>query len=263
MFLKKHDKGCKKNIVIFMLTVVMVLAMTAPVPVLANEIRVDGFSEDWADKPETYVYNWDNSDNCWIHGVWVDGICYKTPRGEYSTDVRHLVQAYKDETGIAVRIVFSRDYQAEVNSDDYNFIFGNKGTKFRLSDKSGNSITNVVKSMKPGIHRVVLRHADGSISGREVAGSAAVLKIPKDRVNCEFEFFIPYEAFKAQNGAITANDSASVVLWNANIMYDRIYIEGAPTGAFVSAMVGLGLAGAFFVKKSGMIDRVKNRKTKV
>lgn len=256
MFIKKH-------VIVFVLTALLVLMTGAPVSVLAGEIRVDGFSEDWEDKPGTYVYNWDNSQNCWVHGVWINGKPYYTAEGEYSTDVRHYLQAYKGESGIAVRVVFSRDYGTGVNGDGFNFYFGNENTKFRLTDKSGASITGRVNEMGPGIHHIEVRHENGNLSGKKVEGSAATLYIPKDKVNAELEFFIPYEGFKTQNGRISADDTASVTLMNQNIMYERVYIEGASTGALLSAMAGVGLAGVFFVKKSNLIDRLKSRKTKV
>lgn len=261
-FIKKHKKINIKNMVTFALTAMAALAVAVPTPVFASEVIIDGYSDDWADKPGSYVYNWDNSQNCWVHGVWVDGIPYTTPEGTYSTDVRHYVQAYKDDEGIAVHIVFSRDYGAGVNSENYNFSFGNDNTSFQLTDANGNTLTNNVNNMAPGTYNVVLKHGNGSVSGSEVADSVATLHIPEDRVNAEIEFYIPYEAFTTQNGAINASDTSSVSLNNSNIMYEPVYIEGAPTGSLFSTIAGLGLAGVFFAKKSGMIDRLRNRKTK-
>ena len=262
MFIKKHGKLNRKNVITFVLAAVMALAAASPVSALASDVIVDEYSDDWADKPGAYVYNWDNSQNCWVNGVWVDGVKYITPEGQYSTDVRHYVQAYKGEEGIAVHVVFSRDYGSGVNSEYYNFSFGDASTSFQLTDENGNPLTNNVNNMSPGTYTVVLKHGNGSISGAEVSNSVATLRIPEDRVNAEIEFYIPYEAFHDQNNSIDANDTSRVTLSNNNIMYESIYIEGAPTGSMFSTIAGLGLAGVFFVKKSGIIHRIKNRKTK-
>jgi len=262
MFKKSKYQLHGKKVVMFLLTAAMVLAVAAPTPVFASEVIIDGYGDDWADKPGTYVYNSDNSQNCWVYGVWIDGQKYTTPEGTYSTDVRHYLQAYKGDEGIAVHVIFSRDYGAGVNGEYYNFSFGNDSASFQLTDENGNTLTNNVNNMSPGTYKVVLKHGNGSISGEEVVNSVATLHIPEDRVNAEIEFYIPYGAFTTQNGAISANDTSSVTLHNNNIMYEPIYIEGAPTGSTFSVIAGLGLAGVFFAKKSRMIDRLKNRKTK-
>ena len=54
-------------------------------------ISIDGDFSDWENLPCTYEYNWDNSQNFWQWGVWIDGVCYKTEPGTYSTDVRHKI----------------------------------------------------------------------------------------------------------------------------------------------------------------------------
>ena len=73
-------------------------------------LSMDGYFDDWNDKPYSYEYNWDNSDNCWYYGVWYDGQCFKTPEGTYDTTVRHKMQLYSDNEYVYMHIVISEDY---------------------------------------------------------------------------------------------------------------------------------------------------------
>lgn len=233
-----------KKLSTFVLTAVMMFALSAPLQVYAIAIdTTDGSTDDWADKPGTYTYNWNKEG--------------------YSTDTMHYFQAYNGNDGIAGHIVFSADYYAGVNGDDYNFYFAEGSTKFRFTDENGNTITNNVNNMAPGTYTIHLKHGGGAVSGANVEGATATLYIPENGVNPEIEFHIPYDAFSFQNSSINANDASSVEIFSPNIMCDKYYIEGAPTGSIFSAIAGLGLAGVFFLKKSGRLDSLKNKKTKV
>ena len=35
-----------------------------------QSISIDGDFSDWDGIPCSYEYNWDNSENCWVNGVW-------------------------------------------------------------------------------------------------------------------------------------------------------------------------------------------------
>lgn len=232
----------------FVLTAVIFFLISAPVQVYAIAIdTTDGSTDDWADKPGTYTYNWNKP----------------AVNGEYNTDTMHYFQAYNGNDGIAGHIVFSADYYAGVNGEDYNFYFADGSTKFQFTDENGNTLTNNVDNMSPGTYTIQLKHGDGAVSGTTVDGATATLYIPAGGENPEIEFHIPYDAFSSQNASINANDASSVEIFSPNIMYDKYYIEGAPTGSVFSAIAGLGLASVFFFKKSGRLDSLKNKKTKV
>jgi len=266
--MKEWNNMIFKRTMFAFLVAVLLLCSTAPVQAYAIAIDTqDGATDDWNDKAGHYVYNWDNSANCWEHGVWINGECYKTPKGKYSTDVRHYVQAFKNEAGVALHIVFSRDYGAGANGDDFNFKFlqgdGNHATKFRIALENGNSLSYTVNSLAPGVHPLKVFHSESRYSGREAAGATATLYIPKEKVNREIEVFIPYTAFKTQNPAIDINKVSRVSFKTQNLMYDEIYIEGAPTGSIISMVAGLGLASVYFAKKKERLNFSKKKKAKV
>ena len=252
--MKAEKKSKLRKAVVSFLTACMLLTVATPVQAYAIAIDTqDGATDDWNDKAGHYVYNWDNSANCWEHGVWINGECYKTPKGKYSTDVRHYVQAFKNEAGVALHIVFSRDYGAGANGDDFNFKFlqanGNYGTKFRIALQNGNSLSNEVNNLAPGVYPLKVFHSESRYSGSEAAGATATLYIPKEKVKREIEVFIPYTAYKTQNPAIDINKISRVSFFTQNLMYKEIYIEGAPTGSIISMAAGLGLVSVYFAKK--------------
>ena len=61
----------------------------------ATDIYLIGDFSDWNSLPESYEYNWDNSQNCWSYGVWVDGVCYKTEEGSYKYYLQSCEQLQK------------------------------------------------------------------------------------------------------------------------------------------------------------------------
>lgn len=242
MFIIKQKKIHRKKLLTFMLTAIIVLVMPAPESVYASEILIDGYSDDWADKPGEYVYNWN--------------------KGENSVETMHYFQAYNDGAGIAIHIIFSADYWAGVNSEDYNLHFNEGSAKFQLRDANGNVLTNNVNSMEPGRYKIQVWHGDGAVSGQQAENSMATLYIPNNRVNPEIEVYIPYKTCHQQNGNINPDNNLSVGITNPNIMCGKHHIEGAPTGSLLSIIVGLGLSGVFFAKQSDIIERLKSRKTK-
>lgn len=212
-------------------------------------LNMDGYFDDWNDKPYSYEYNWDNSSNCWYHGVWIDGVCYKTPEGEYSTDVRHKMQLYSDTDYIYLHIVFSKDYGSGFNGEDYQFYFNSESTKFQITDLNGKTLTNNVNKMNPGTYEVLVKHGSGSISGQSAQGAVAYINIPNDHKNIQLEFKIPYEEFSRQNSNINISNVSSIEFFTPNLMYRRIVSEGSPTGAWIIIAAAILLASLYFIKR--------------
>ncbi|MBO5353511.1 MAG: hypothetical protein J6A77_09455 [Lachnospiraceae bacterium] len=262
MELKHRTGSVWKKAVISFLAVLLVLGGTAPVEARAagKSISIDGYMDDWDGLPGSYEYNWDNSANCWYWGVWVDGQCYKTPVGEYSTDVRHYIQLYRDEAGVYLHIVFSRDYWNGFNGYDYQFTFDRATTKFQIADESGRQLDEIIHRYEPGHYSAIVKHGDSQHSFNNVVAGEAALYVPEDRVNRELELFIPYESFNMQNPRAEAENASRVTFFTPNLMYRRINAEGAPTGAVISAAAGLGMVGMYFASKTGKLGKRKKNK---
>ena len=183
-----------------------------------NDIVIDGVYDDWEDYPESYEYNWDNSQNCWNLGVWYDGKCYKTAEGTYDTNVRHKMQMVSNGTTVFVHIIFSRDYGAKFNGEDYQFYIDGKMAAFQVEYKNGGTITNNTQNLP-------------------------VLTKYKEDVNMELEFSIPLSEMKKQNPTINLNTVSIIEFFTPNLMYRKISCVGTPTGTVLLGCIVFAIVG--------------------
>lgn len=218
------------------------------------------FGIDWDSLPATYVYNWDNSANCWYWGVWIDGVCYKTPEGTYSTDVRHKAQLYCDGEYVYLRIVFSRDYGSKVNGDNYNFYINDNTATFSVVYKGGETLTGNTAKLEPGTHEVEVRHGNGSISFEVAQGSLAYLTKHETDVNAELEMRIPLSEMVRQNQNIKLDSIESIRFASSNIMDINSPITA--TGASTFPMASAAAALLFVPGSTALLNRFGKKKKK-
>lgn len=219
-------------------------------------IIIDGHYGDWSDKPLSWHYNWNNSDNCWYWGCWYNGACYKTPEGTYDNNVRHLIQLYTDGEYVYVHIKIATIYESQFNGEDYNFYFNDERASFQITDENGQSITNNVNRYSPGIHSVQVRHRDGSCSYSLAAGSSGYLTVYDDYHNTDLEFKIPISECVYQNNRIDPDNIESIRFMTPNLMYTYIETHGTPTYAILLIIICVGIAGLFeflYLKKKGRV----------
>ena len=192
---------------------------------------------NWDEIPESYEYNWDNSQNCWNWGVWIDGECYKTPEGTYDTNVRHKIQLYSDDNYVYTRIVFSRDYQAAANGNWFNYTLDGQTASFQVEQYDGKDLAN--NNLAPGTYGVAVRHANGDGSYSLANGASATYIVNDSLVNAELEIRIPLSEFAAQNSAINLDSVGTIEFFTPNLMYQSVKIEGASTSPLASAVAAL------------------------
>lgn len=197
-------------------------------------ISIDGNFSDWDGLPYSYEYNWDNSENCWYWGVWVDTpegqICYKTPEGEYSVDVRHKMQLYCDGKNVYYHLVIATQYGSQFNGEDYQLYIDGNMAAFQVEWPGGGTITgNLEGQTAPGTYRVEVKHRDSSMSYDEAIGSCAYLRVPDDYRNVELEISIPLEELVRQNSSINTDTMSTIEFFCPNLMYRRIVCSGTPT----------------------------------
>lgn len=232
----------------------LVLLLANPIPSYAddttnsfsfvdrNSIIIDGNYDDWNDYPESYEYNWDNSQNCWNYGVWYNGVCYKTAEGTYDTNVRHKMQLSCDGKNVYLHIVFSKDYYSKFNGEDYQFSVDGKTAAFQVEYKGGGTITGNTSQMSVGTQEVEVRHRDSSMSYAVVNGSKAYLTKKADDVNMELELSVPLEQMELQNPSINTEQFSVIDFFTPNLMYRKITCAGTPTGTFLLCMVAYIIA---------------------
>lgn len=220
------------------------------------------FGIDWDSLPCSYEYNWDNSMMCWDYGVWINGVCYKTPRGEYSTDVRHKVQVYCDGTYLYTRIVFARDFWSTANGDNYRYFFDDKEAVFQFVGPKGNSLTNESKTMAVGTTQVGIQHSMGTMSSEYVNGAMAYLTKFESGINAILEAKIPLSEIVSQNPGIDMDTVGAIQFQSPNIMYRKVTVSGADTLPFVTAgVLFIAVPGSALLLRKYHKKRKRNEQT--
>jgi len=225
-----------------------------------DETIVDGITEplnqkitsrygiNWEEQPEVYEYNWDNSEECWEKGIWIDNVKYITPKGTYNTNVRHKIQLYTDGTYVYTHIVFSRDYEAAANGNWYKYYVDGNLAAFQIETYNGTQLAN--NNLSPGTYEVVVRHADGSVSGQVATGASAFYTVFESQVNAHLEMRIPLSEMVLQNENIDADSFGSITFTTPNLMLGTITAAGAGTSPFAMAVAAFAIIPAVAVIKS-------------
>ena len=208
---------------------------------------IDGEFDDWEDIPVSYEYNWDNSQNCWNWGVWVDGECYKTEEGTYDTDVRHGMQMYTDGDNVYLNITFAREFSngQQANGNDYQFWIDGQMAAYQVEWADGSQLS--YSNVEPGVYEVDVRHRDSSISYAIADGAQAYYKVNEGNLNNQLELKIPMEEFVRQNGNIDLDNYSMVQFFTPNLMYNKISAAGSPTGSIPFAAAAFTLVPTSFV----------------
>lgn len=238
----------KNKIYVLILCISMFLLNIIPASANGTPISVDGYYDDWNDKPGSFHYNWDNSQNCWNGGEWADtnndGIPeqYITAVNTFDNNVRHYIQLHSDDNNIYVHIKIAKIYGSKFNGEDYQFTFNNgQRASFQITDQNGQVITNEIGHYPPGVHNVQVRHRDGACSYSIAENSQAKLTVYGDRLYTDLEFSIPLSTCVIQNPNIDVANLEVITFFTPNLMYHSIETHGTPT-LFYSILIGAGIA---------------------
>ncbi len=243
----QNDMETDKTEGLFNITNSFALAkMKSDAPSIVNSTWDDNYSY-------SYEFNWDNSQSCWYWGYWEGGLQnYKTPEGEYDSNVRHRMGLYCDGQNVHLFIEFARVYGTKINGNDYNFYFDGEPAKFNVVYSDNNApITGNLR--EPGYYNITVINENNSISSYEAMGAHGTLWVKEDNINDELELIIPLEVFKEQNPNINIDNFSVVEYYNPNLMYRRIACAGADTAPWVFA----GFSVAFWSIGLGILMRKK------
>lgn len=216
----------------------------------SSAITIDGNFSDWDSQPCSYEYNWDNSENCWNWGVWIDGVCYKTKPGTYSTDVRHKMQMYCDGEYVYLHIVYSRDYEFGLNGNDFQFYVNGKMAAFQVTAEGGGTFEDMLEN-EPGVYPVEIRHRDSHLSFLNADDTNGYLRLTEDKINNEIEIRIPLSEMQLQNPDIDVETISVIEFFTPNLMYRRLTAVGTSSGPLVLSALcgGIVLCGWFGNKR--------------
>lgn len=202
-------------------------------------VKIDGKFDDWKKLPTSYEYHWNNSENCWGHGEWCDGVYYKTKRGTYNHHVRHGMQMVCDGEFVYVHIKFARIYHAGFWGKDYRFYVDKKMASFDLETASKQSIDNIRK-LKPGTYEIKIRHRYAPKTYVESEGAMGYLTIYDGYKMSDLEIKVPLSAMKEQNKKVGLKNVGVVEFFVPKLMYRKICCVGTKTYPLVYLFVIAG-----------------------
>ena len=216
-------------------------------------IAIDGYYDDWSDKP----YSWEYShDNRWkIENYW-DGKAnitkeYRDENGNpYNLEIRHKMALFTDGEYVYLHILISSNPGAGLHAEDFRFYIDGEMASFRITYTGGDKITKNDKKEDSGIYNVEVRHRETGLSNTVVVGAEAAFTKKDDDLNNEIEVKIPLEAMALQNPNISPDSARTIEFYTPNLMYRRIACSGVSTGPMIGIVLSAAaVGGAFYWNK--------------
>lgn len=190
-----------------------------------GNIVIDGYFDDWEDKPHSYVINYVSSQ----------------PKNQKNY---HYASLFCDGEYVYLHIKMLNGWKYSFNGNEYYFQINDR---YRLNvnilDASGRSFPNGNAPL--GIQTVYVKYKnDGSMyDNREVAGSQACLKIGGLQEQDEFEMKLPMTAFQLKNPGLDLDAVSKIEMWCPNLIVRQLALisVGTSTGPIVGILLCLGV----------------------
>lgn len=205
------------------------------------DIVIDGDFSDWADKPYSWEFGYDNSNEVWNGWFYVDGKLEQCEKGTFNNNVRHKISLYCDGENVYVYVQLAKAYKAGFSGEDYEFTIDGQMAAFQL-------FTQNVDMTNPGVYTVDVkdRHTYALADG-----ASAKILVHEGGIYNELELMIPLTAMETHNPAIDIENIGTIQFRASHLMYRPVTTSGADTMPFVWAALALLLipTSAFVIKK--------------
>lgn len=246
-------KEALRKVALGFLLMVLIVSVNSSQASAFSSIVIDGYYDDWSDKPYSWEYNWDNP---YIIPNYWDGTQnitkeYMDEHGNpYNLEIRHKMSLYYDGDYVYLYIKISDSYDTGMNADDYQFYVDGQMAAFRVTYVGGTSLTKQSSKNEPGIYNVEVRHRNSALSDTVVSGAEAVFSKKPDDKNNELEVKIPLTALKQQNNSIKTDNFNIIEFFTPNLMYRRIACSGVSTAPYLGiGICVLLVAGVYLVNR--------------
>lgn len=199
--------------------------------VLADQadIVIDGDFSDWADKPYSWEFGYDNSSAVWNGWFYVDGKVEQCEKGTFNNIVRHKISLYCDSENVYVYVSLAKAYKAGFSGEDFEFTIDGQKAAFQL-------MAQEVDNKTPGVYTVYVKDRN---SYQLADGAVAKILVHEGGVNNEMEVKIPLQAMKEHNSNIDIENIGTIQFKTSHLMYRPITVSGADTMPFVWAFLAL------------------------
>lgn len=213
-------------------------------------ITIDGYYDDWADKPYSWEYVWDNPwqiDNYW-DGTQNITKEYRDENGNpYNLEIRNKMSFLTDGEYVYLHILVSSNPGSGLYADYFQFWIDNEMAAFRITYPNGDSLTKNLDDTDPGNYYVEVRHQQSYLSNTVVGDASAVFTKKNNNMNNEIEIKIPLSAMKLQNNNINLDTFRTVEFFSPNMMYRRIACSGISTAPFIGILIAVLFIGGTYI----------------
>lgn len=211
--------------------------------VLAEQsgIVIDGEFSDWADKPYSWEYDYDNSSEVWGGWFYVDGKVEQCEKGTFNNIVRNKISLYCDNENVYVYVSLAKANKRGFSGEDYEFTIDGQKAAFQLMGQE-------VDNKTPGIYTVAVKDRNSYAIAN---GAEAKILVHEGGINNELEVKIPLQAMKEHNHNIDIENIGTIQFKASHLMYRPITVSGADTMPFVWACLALLIVptGVYGVRK--------------
>lgn len=199
--------------------------------ILADQsgIEIDGDFSDWADKPYSWEYGYDNSSEVWGGWFYVDGKAEQCEQGTFNNIVRNKISLYCDSENVYVYVQLAKAYKAGFSGEDFEFTIDGQMAAFQL-------MAQEVDNKTPGIYTVYVKDRN---SYALADGAVAKILVHEGGVNNEMEVKIPLTALQSHNPNINIDNIGTIQFKASHLMYRPITASGADTMPFLWAFLAL------------------------
>ena len=191
-------------------------------------ISIDGDFSDWSDKPYSWEYGYDNSNEVWNGWFYVDGKAEQCDKGTFNNNVRHKIGLYCDGENVYVYVQLATAYQSGFDGIDYEFTIDGQKAAFQL-------FTNGAVNNGPGVYDVDVRNRNGSEGYTLAEGAVSKLLVHDNGKNNELEVKIPLSTLQLQNSNIDIENVGNIQFWASHLMYRPVSTAGADTSPYAGA----------------------------
>lgn len=191
-------------------------------------ISIDGDFSDWSDKPYSWEYGYDNSNEVWNGWFYVDGKAEQCDKGTFNNNVRHKIGLYCDGENVYVYVQLATAYQSGFDGIDYEFTIDGQKAAFQL-------FTNGAANNGPGVYDVDVRNRNGSEGYTLAEGAESKLLVHDNGKNNELEVKIPLSTLQLQNSNIDIENVGNIQFWASHLMYRPVSASGADTSPYAGA----------------------------
>lgn len=200
-----------------------------------SNIVIDGDFSDWADKPYSWEYGYDNSGEVWGDGFYVDGEKVVCEKGTFNNKVRHKISLFCDGENVYVYVQFAKTHSKAFSGMDFMFFVDGKQAAYQLFPVG---IENIYGVPEEGIYDVDVKDRN---TYQLADGASAKFLVHENGLNNELEVKIPLETLKMHNSNIDIENISTIQFKSSHLTYRPVTSSGADTLPYVWAVLALML----------------------